>query len=138
MSFGGARDPFDDSLTLQPIISPVTINDEFLGRNTLTSVLKNISAACRKDGKVLSKFWGDADSDSTLEPDLDLESHQLNLKMPEASSYLVSSQTTIKKGKRGRPKKQKSPTNKLQTQVHDSPENSMATIYTRSHAGSKP
>lgn len=86
VSLGNARDPiFHDKLTLQPIISPITTNDEILGQDKrkvhFTAGPKNLSAACLKDGKILSKFWGDEDTDatdSTLEPDTDHEAHKSN------------------------------------------------------------
>lgn len=83
---GVARDPiFHDNLTLQPIISPITTNDEILGQDKrkihFTAGPKNLSAACLKDGKILSKYWGDEDTDATegtLEPDTDHEAHKSN------------------------------------------------------------
>jgi hypothetical protein len=84
----------------------------------------------------LGKLWGDVDSDSTLDPETDPEAHKLSLKIPDASKYLVSSQSTMKKGKRARPRKQRSPTYKLNTQVHDPPEHSKVVVYTRSKPGS--
>jgi len=86
VSLGDARDPiFHDNLTLQPIISPITTNDEILGQDKrkvhLTAGPTNLPAACLKDGKILSKYWGDEDTDTTdgtLEPDTDHEAHKSN------------------------------------------------------------
>ena len=85
-SLSDARDPFfHDNLTLQPIISPITTNDEILGQDKrkdhFTAGPKNLSSACLKDGKILSKHWGDEDTDTTdgtLEPDTDHEAHKSN------------------------------------------------------------
>ena len=113
MSPGKALAPtFDEHIILQPIISPVTTRDEILGQDKrqvqVVNVPKNTSAVCRKDGKVLSKFWGEEDTDatdSTIDPESDSELQRAT--SPTASQYLVSD--TVKKGKRGRPKKQRSP-----------------------------
>jgi len=86
VSLGDARDPFfHDNLTLQPIIFPITTNDEILGQDkrnvNFTAGPKNLSTACSKDGKILSKYWGDEDTDTTdgtLEPDTDHEAHKSN------------------------------------------------------------
>jgi len=79
VSFGDAMDPtFYETTILQPIISPITTIDEILGQDKrkvqITDGPKKKSAACLKDGKVLSKFWGDEDtdaSDSTVDPETD-------------------------------------------------------------------
>ncbi|KEH34363.1 hypothetical protein MTR_3g465210 [Medicago truncatula] len=86
VSLDDARDPiFHDNLTPQPIISPIITTDEILGQDKrkvhFIAGPKNLSAACLKDGKILSKFWGDEDTDatdSTLEPDTDHEAHKSN------------------------------------------------------------
>jgi len=85
-SLGDARDPIhDDPLTLQPIITPITTTDEILGPDKrkvqFTVGPKNTSAACLKNGKALSKFWADEDTDatdSTFDPESDSEGHKIN------------------------------------------------------------
>jgi len=82
---------FDKTTILQPIISPITTNDEILGQDKrkvqITDGPKNKSAACFRDGKVLSKFWGDVEtdaSDSTVDPETDTEVNKT--KLPNAAS----------------------------------------------------
>jgi len=59
---------FYGNITLQPVITPRTTTDEILGPDKrkvqFTVGPKNMSAACLKDGKALSKFLG-------VEPDTD-------------------------------------------------------------------
>lgn len=106
VSFGEARDPFyDTTITLQPIITPITTHDEILGQDKkkvfFTVGPKNLSAACLKDGMNLSKFWGDEDNDatdSTLDPETDSEAHN-NSHSPDASKHLVSPHETVKSKK---------------------------------------
>jgi len=50
-------------------------------------------------------------SDSTIEPDIIAEGHQVLSDTPEAGKYLLNITETVNKGKRGRPKKTKSPRN---------------------------
>lgn len=93
-----------------------------------------MSAACLKDGKILSKFWGDEDTDatdSTLEPDTDHEAHKSNCQSSlehdidtdgtlanlkethSADQYLLQHSHEdgfIKPGKKGRKKAAKSKT----------------------------
>lgn len=127
--------PFvDDAITLQPI----TINDEILGQDKkkvqLTVGPKNKTAACLKDGKVLRKFWGDEDTDSAYEPDI-----EANPCPPDANQYLDTPCDTVKKSKRGRPKKQRSPTQSTgsQAQQYNSNKSDKEFTHTRSKAGSK-
>jgi len=83
-----AKEPtFNESCILQPIITPITTSDEVLGQDKrkvhFTAGPKNLSAACLKDGKILSKYRGDEDThttDGTLEPDTDHEAHKSNCK----------------------------------------------------------
>jgi len=65
-----------------PIIMPVTITDEVLGPDkgkfSKLVIKTNNVAACRKSEIILSKFWADdldtdQTSDSTLEPDINVE-----------------------------------------------------------------
>lgn len=53
---------FYDNITLQPVITPITTTDEILGPDKrkvkFTVGPKNMSTACLKDGKALSKFLG--------------------------------------------------------------------------------
>lgn len=126
--------PFvDDAITLQPI----TINDEILGQDKrkvqLTVGPKNKTAACLKDGKVLRKFWGD----ETL-----IVLMSLTLKPTLALQMLISIWTllvTLKKSKRGRPKKQRSPTQSTgsQAQQYNSNKSDKEFTHTKSKAGSK-
>jgi len=137
-SFGMARDPsFDASFILQPIITPVTTFDEVLGPDKKQVQIldgpQNKSAACLKNGHVLSKFWGDVDTDntdSTFDHDTDnTEAHQIHTQFPTINKYLDTPFELPKKNKRGRPKKQKSPTPSQQVaQGKD-------TINTRSYTG---
>jgi len=81
VSFGDVMDPiFYETIILQPIISPIITIDEILGQDRrkvqITDGPKNKSAACLKDGKVLSKLWGYEDtdaSDSTVNPETGTE-----------------------------------------------------------------
>ncbi|RHN49658.1 hypothetical protein MtrunA17_Chr6g0448961 [Medicago truncatula] len=76
----------------------------------------NMFVACMQSGRILSKFWGDeqdTDADSTFDLESELEAHKLIYEFPDASHYLAPSSEPAKKSKRGRPKKQKSPKDKL-------------------------
>ncbi|AES95741.1 hypothetical protein MTR_5g028970 [Medicago truncatula] len=98
---------------------PVTIIDEILGpdkgRINKPVNIKNNSEACRKSEIILSKFWADEldkyqTSDSTLEPDINAERHFSSFTgSPNVDEYLLQLTDTSRKGKRGRPKKTKSP-----------------------------
>lgn len=93
----------------------------------IANVQKNTSEVCKKDGKFMSKFWGEEDTDatdSTIEPETDTELHQAT--SPSASKYLVTD--NVKKGTRGRPKKQRSPKDKV---GNKSPEQGIASVHTR-------
>jgi hypothetical protein len=112
VSFGTTRDPtVDDSITMQPIISPITTYDEILGQDKrklqCTTGPKNTNAACLKDGKVLRKLWGDVDTDSTLEPE------DMEVFPPAADMFLT---TPLEMGKFTKPgrksRKHKSPNGK--------------------------
>ena len=135
-----AEDPFfDDAITLEP----VTLTNEILGPDKrkvqLTVGPKNQTAACLKDGKVLRKFWGDEDTDSTYEPDIETDVYRANSHFPDASHYLDTPCDKMQKSKRGRPKKQKSPIhlNGTQTQQTSYTKQSREVAHTRSQAGSK-
>ena len=112
LSIGTTGDPtVDDSLTMQPIISPITTNDEILGQDKrklqFTTGPKNSTAACLKDGKMLRKFWGDEDTDSTLEPE------DIEVFPPDADKFLDTPLEIGKLTKPGRKsRKHKSPNGK--------------------------
>jgi len=97
------------------IIIPHTTTYEILGPNkrkiTQSANTSNTSEACRKSEKILRKFWADdLDTDSTLEPETDTDRNlSLLSASPEADRYLMLASETSKKGKRGRPRKTKSP-----------------------------
>lgn len=92
---------------------------------------RNTAAVCLKDGKLLSKFWGDADNDDTdSNPETDKDIHQSS--SPTFSKYIVPD--TVTKSKRGRPKKQRSLQKKGRSK---SPEQGKENIHTRSQTGSK-
>lgn len=118
VSFGNARDPiFYENIILQPIISPITTYDEILGQDKrkvqITDGPKNKSVACMKDGKALSRLWGDEDTDatdSTIDPKTDSEVNKA--KFLDVTKYLISPYDVVKQTKKGRPKKQKSTTDK--------------------------
>jgi len=118
VSFGNAMGPiFYENIILQPIISPIATNDEILGQDKrkmlITDGPKNKSIACMKDGKALSRFWGDDDidaTDSTIDPETNSEVNKV--KFQDAAKYMISPYNVVKQTKRCRPKKQKSPTDK--------------------------
>jgi len=92
VSFGEVMDPiFYETTILQPTVSPITTNDEILGQDKrkvqITVGPKNKSTACLRDGKVLSKFWGDEEtdaSDNTVDSKTDSEVNKA--KFPNATS----------------------------------------------------
>ena len=139
VSLGEARDPFgDDSMTMQTVPAPITTINEILGKDKRKvqprAGPENLSAACLQDGKLLSKFWGDEDTDatdSTVEP----EGNQL----PDASPYLISPIASVKKSKKGRPRKQRSPRDQLAAneQAQYYPEHLHNYVHTRSKTGSQ-
>lgn len=53
---------------MQSIVSPITTRDEVLGQDKrkvhLFEGTKNTAAVCMKDGRILSKFWGEEDIDA--------------------------------------------------------------------------
>ena len=67
---------FDDNITLQHVITPITTSDEIFGPDKrkvkFTVGPKNMSIACLKDGKALGKFLG-------VEPDTDIITTQCKL-----------------------------------------------------------
>ncbi|XP_013453032.2 RNA polymerase II subunit A C-terminal domain phosphatase [Medicago truncatula] len=72
-----------------------------------TTSPKNSIAACLKDGKVLRKFWGDEDTDSTLEPE------DIEVFPPDADKFLATPLEIGKFTKPGRKsRKHKSPNEK--------------------------
>lgn len=127
--------------TEQPILQPVITTSEFLGQDKSQVVFKNSkinnSAACVLDGKVLTKFWSNEDTDSTLDPETDNEYHKTQF--PDVAKYLSLPTDQIQKSKRGRPKKQKNPGVSIDTppQHKQSPRQNMEITITRSHVGSK-
>ena len=125
----------DEVTILQPIISPINTRDETLGQDKRQVHIavgpRNTAAVCLKDGKLLSKFWGDADNDDTdSNPETDTDIHQSS--SPTFSKYIVPD--TVTKSKRGRPKKQRSLQKKGRSK---SPEQGKENIHTRSQTGSK-
>jgi len=75
---------FEDNVTLQPVITPITTTDEILGPDKrkvqFTAGPKNMSAACLKDAKALSKFLGtepDTDAITTIDEVLDTDKGML-------------------------------------------------------------
>lgn len=141
-SLGEAGNPsLDDTIHLQPIIIPITTTDEVLGQDKrkvlLTSGPSNISAACLKDGKTLSKYWGDVDTDSTFDHETDSEAHKTSTQFPDASQYLETPFDKVQKSKRDRPKKQKSPNTTGDPGQHKkSFKHDKEYVNTRSQAGS--
>jgi len=120
---------------LQPIISPIITMDENLGQdkrqNQYIDGPKNTAAVCKKDGKLFNKFWGDEKTDATdSSPETDYDPQ--TTAPSNISKYLVSG--TVTKSKRGRPKKRKSPQNKVGSK---SPDQGKENIYTRSQTSSK-
>ncbi|RHN62261.1 hypothetical protein MtrunA17_Chr4g0045501 [Medicago truncatula] len=127
VSASSARDPIFVMQTAPPakatlgdfILSPITTTDENLGPNkgkvTQSAKVVNNSEACRKSEKILSKLWADdLDTDqafdNTLEPDTYTEQQQALLAAHlEVHKFLSQPTDTVKKGKRGRPRKPKSP-----------------------------
>jgi len=102
----------------------------------------NKNAACKKDGKILSKFWGDEDADatdSTFDFETDSEIQKNAIELPDITLYLESIGDTIRKAKRGRPRKQKSPNNSVGafSQHKNTAKKDMAVVSTRSQAGSQ-
>lgn len=124
----------------QPILQPVITTSEFLGQDKSQVVFKNSkinnSAACVLDGKVLTKFWSNEDTDSTLDPKIDNDSDKTQFL--DATKYL-SFTDQIQKTKRVRQKMQKNPCVSIDTspQHKQSPRQNMEITITRSHAGSK-
>ena len=144
VSPGSAKDPlFDEISVLQLILSPIVSHEEMLRQDkskmqALTST-SNFKAACFKDGKTLHKFWGDDDTDTTdLEQDTDKDSQRITSKDPQPDFYLVSASGKVKTGKRGRPKKQKSPSSTIggSKHHHTTSKPTKETVLTRSQASS--
>ena len=137
MSSGIAKTPvIDEPSTLQHPTGPITTNDELLRQDKskvhVFAGPRNLTAACLKDGKILSKFWCDEASDNTdMEHEIDSVIQKI---IPQADFYLVSPADKVKTTKRGRPKKQKSPN---PPPHHSSPKLSKETVSTRAQAGSK-
>lgn len=125
-----ARDPSFDLSSVLPVLSestsdkmtiitPITFIDVILGPDkgkiSAPATSKNTTEACMKSEKILSKFWADdldtdQASDSTLELDINAEGLQVLLsKSFVAAQYLMQNFGSTKKGKRGRPRKTKSP-----------------------------
>jgi hypothetical protein len=134
----------EDFEHLQPIITPITTTDEVLGpdkkKNAATEVNKQASAASIKSTTVLSKYWGDEfDTDDNVDPEIDTDPQQAS--HIDTSKYLATPSDTIKKGKRGRPKKQRSP-NKVADTTSQIPSNltsksqDATNVHTRSQSGS--
>ena len=95
---------------------------------------KNLNAACLKDGKTLSKFWGDEDTNTTdVDHDTDKEIQKIISNFPQSDIYLVSPTDKVKKTKRGRTKKQKSPNTATEdpAQHHNSPGHGKGIVNTR-------
>ncbi|RHN45349.1 hypothetical protein MtrunA17_Chr7g0229801 [Medicago truncatula] len=105
------------SAILEKVPDVITVYEEMLrpdkGKISAPSTVTNTAAACRTDEKILTKFWADAletVSDSTLDTDNNTDKYQecfpeLNVE----AQYLLQHSDSIKKAKRGRPKKTKSP-----------------------------
>jgi len=130
-----------DAPILQPIITPITTSDEILGpdKSRVQPFFgsKQATAASIKSTRILSKFWGDEqDTDSTVDIEPEIDSQQPSL---EQLSQLLAT-AYGKKGKRGRPKKQKSPNKEGDTPAQ-SQDNSKVfiseLIHTRSKTGSQ-
>lgn len=104
-----ALDPDNvDGSILQTIISPITTSNEVLGpdKRKIHSVedTNQATEASIKSTNILSKLWSDYnDNDLDTEPESDLHN------LIDTSKYLETPGDTNKKGKRGRPKKQRSP-----------------------------
>lgn len=137
VSPGFDKDPIvDDAFILQLSIGPITTTDELLRQDKSKVQISvgpsNLTAACLKDGRVLSKFWCEDVSDNT---DIEHESDSLIQKsIPQSDFYLVSPTEKLKSTKRGRPKKKRS----LILAPHpSSPKHNKEVVHTRSHAGSK-
>jgi len=128
---GLARDPEVD-ISSQPILTPITTSDEVLGPDKrLVKVPEDNfrpTAASLKSTKILSKFWGDEDT----EPETDTDNQPAI--EADASQFLTTHYDTSKKGKRGRPKKLKSP-NKLVV-PYDPHNIDNEHVHTRSKTGS--
>jgi len=120
---------------LQPIVTPITTTDELLGpdKRKVHSCVgsKNATAASLKSAKVLCKYWRDIpDTDSTVEPETDNDTQHANF--ADVVKHLATPFDTGKKGKRGRPKKQKSPNNKPGKSHPASPSHGTDYVLTRS------
>jgi len=141
------RDPFAAETTvLQPFIAPITTTNELLGQDKrkvqFSTGPVNKNAACMKDGRILSKFWGDEDTDATdstfdIENDNDIQ--KVPTELPDIMQYLDSTGDKLRKAKKGRPRKQKSPTNSVgvSLQHKNSAKQDMAVVSTRSQTGSQ-
>lgn len=97
-----------DGSILQTIISPITTSNEVLGpdKRKIHSVedTNQATEASIKSTNILSKLWSDYnDNDLDTEPESDLHN------LIDTSKYLETPGDTKKKGKRGRPKKKRSP-----------------------------
>lgn len=111
--------PGEQTTVATPIIMPITIYDEILGPDkgkiSAPATVKNTTAACRKSEQILTKFWAeeletDDASDNTLDLDNIAErSHDFFSELNVADQYLMQNTTITKRGKRGRPRKTKSP-----------------------------
>jgi len=113
VSFDLALDPdLTEAPILQPIITPITTTDEILGPDKgkvqLFDGTKQATAASIKSTKILSKFWGDEqDTNNETNNDSQMANSENITPFPANALY------TSRKGKRGRPKKQKSPNKAL-------------------------
>lgn len=146
-SLDDARDPkYDDTIVLQPINNPVTTTYEILGQDKrqvhFNTGPTNKNAACIKDGKILSKFWGAEDTDATdntCDPETNSEVHKGKFEFPDIALYLESTSSKIKTTKRGKPKKKKSPINLNGTisKQKNTDKHGIAAVNTRSQTGDK-